>query len=317
LIEEARVARYCCGVILFLGALLSAPREAVAEALENEGSSLTVRDQEEISSHRCSRIVSLAPSLTELSFALGLGPNVVGVTAYDRYPPEVASVPSIGGGLNPSIERIVSLRPTMVLALAEMASTVEQLAAIGLTTLVVDHRSVSGILASFTALGSQCGKEDSAAQLRQDRERSIEEVRARALGRGVRVLVTIISSDSLTDPSRVHLSGADGFYAELIKITGATPIFERPTVSLSGLSLESIIAARPEVIFEIADRKLSEEEVEKRRRWWEEWLERGGNGQGRGGDGGVKIVVVDSEYAVIPGPRFIEVLGDMERGVGG
>jgi len=53
------------------------------------------------------------------------------------------------------------------------------------------------------------------------------------------------------------------------------------------------------------------------RSWWVEWLERGGIGIGRGGYGGVNFVVVVSEYAVIPGPRFFVVLGDMERGVGG
>jgi len=300
------VIRYCCGVIIVLGALLCAPRLGSTEALEMEGSSATVRDEKGISSHRCSRIVSLAPSLTELAFAVGLGPNVVGVTAYDRYPPEVTTLPSIGGGLNPSIERIVSLRPTMVLALAEMAPTVEQLSAIGLTALVVDHRNVSGILASVTALGDRCGRQQSAAQLRQDWDRRIEKVRARARGRGVRVLVTLLSADSLADPSRTYLSGADGFYAELMKITGATPVFERATVSLSGLSLESIIAARPQVIFEISERALSEEEMAERQKWWEGWL---------GGE--ARIVVLDSEYVVIPGPRFFKVLEDVERGLVG
>lgn len=301
-----RVIRCFCGVILLVGALLCAPRSGNSEAPQIKSTSARVRHELDKSPHRCSRIVSLAPSLTELAFAVGLGPNVVGVTAYDRYPPEVTTLPSIGGGLNPSIERIVSLRPTMVLALAEMASTVEQLSAIGIATLVVDHRSVSGILASATTLGEKCGEQEAAAQLRQDWDRRIEEVRTRARGRGVRVLVTLLSADSLADTSRTYLSGADGFYAELIKITGATPVFERATVSLSGLSLEGIIAARPQVIFEISERALSEEEMAQRKKWWEGWL---------GGE--ARIVVLDSEYVVIPGPRFIEVLADIERGLEG
>jgi iron complex transport system substrate-binding protein len=65
------------------------------------------------------RIISLAPSLTEILYALGAGDAVVGVTDYATYPPEVEAKPSVGGGINPNLEVIVALKPDLIFVSAD------------------------------------------------------------------------------------------------------------------------------------------------------------------------------------------------------
>ena len=79
------------------------------------------------------RIVSLAPSLTELVFAMGAGNRIVGVTRFDNYPPEVSKLPKVGGFIDPNIEAVVELKPDLVLALPNSGgrSRVETMARLG------------------------------------------------------------------------------------------------------------------------------------------------------------------------------------------
>ena len=75
------------------------------------------------------RIVSLVPSVTETLFAIGAGPQVVGVSSYDREPPEVSRLPRVGALIDPDVERILSLRPDLVVVYASQADLREQMRA--------------------------------------------------------------------------------------------------------------------------------------------------------------------------------------------
>ncbi len=104
------------------------------------------------------RIVSLAPSATEVLFEAGLGPRVVGVTSYCRYPAEVLRIAKVGGYLTPSYEALVALHPDLVVVLPEHEDVEPQIARLGLTAIRVDHRSLSGIIDSITTLGERAGE---------------------------------------------------------------------------------------------------------------------------------------------------------------
>ena len=87
------------------------------------------------------RIVSLAPSVTEVLFEAGAGARVVGVTSYCRFPPAALSLPKIGGYLTPNYEALVALQPDLVVTLAEHADLEPRIRALGIPILRVDHRS--------------------------------------------------------------------------------------------------------------------------------------------------------------------------------
>jgi iron complex transport system substrate-binding protein len=92
------------------------------------------------------RIVSLAPSLTETLYALGLGARVVGVTRYCAYPPEVAELPKVGGHLDPNFEAIVSLDPDLVVVIPSSSENGQRLESLGIRVLEVDQHDVQAVL---------------------------------------------------------------------------------------------------------------------------------------------------------------------------
>jgi iron complex transport system substrate-binding protein len=120
---------------------------------------------------QCGRIVSMAPSITETLYALGLGDRVVGVERECHYPPEVENVRrtgNVGGYCDPNIEAIVRLKPDLVIMLEEQAQALPQFDKLKLETLVVSHRSIDGVIESFRTIGRVCGRGPEGRQMADD-----------------------------------------------------------------------------------------------------------------------------------------------------
>jgi iron complex transport system substrate-binding protein len=163
------------------------------------------------------RIVSLAPSLTEMLFALGADSNVVGVTSYCDYPPEAAERTVVGDLVTPDIERILSLHPDLVLISVEGNSqrTFATLQRMGLRVFVSNPRDIAGVYKSLRDIGMLLGREDKAVAF-VDSLRHIE--------RELRAAV----SDDIAPPSVLMLlslqplmaAGRDTFIDEIITLAG-------------------------------------------------------------------------------------------------
>jgi iron complex transport system substrate-binding protein len=192
------------------------------------------------------RIVSLAPSATEILFALGAGPEVVGVSQYCDYPPQVLDLPRVGSFLTPNLEAIIALRPTLVVGL-ELSSDVRQIRALnsmGYPVLLISDDSLKQIEASIEKVGARIDREDDAhrlvAQIRaqiatvQDRLANVKPVRALMLV-GHQPIVAV---------------GPDTYLDELMRIARADNIVDAVGEQWPHLSLEFIIAMRPEVILD-------------------------------------------------------------------
>src|SRR5580693_3631873 len=112
------------------------------------------------------RIVSLSPDLTEMLYGVGAFSRVVGVSNYDTYPPEVANLPHLGQLHNPSFEKLVALRPDLVVINNAQAPFFEDtLKQLGLRFLKTSNRSVEEVYTSMIAIGHATGNEDAAARL--------------------------------------------------------------------------------------------------------------------------------------------------------
>jgi iron complex transport system substrate-binding protein len=115
------------------------------------------------------RIVSLAPSNTEILFALGLGDKVVGVTEYCNYPEAAKTKPKVGGFSTVDIEKVVSLRPDLVLATQIHSKTIiPALEKLGLTVVALTPSSLTGVLDSITLVGKITGQDKQASELIKD-----------------------------------------------------------------------------------------------------------------------------------------------------
>jgi iron complex transport system substrate-binding protein len=191
------------------------------------------------------RVVSLAPSITELLFAIGAGGQVVGRTIYDQYPPAALQVPAVGDGLNPSVEAIAARHPDLVLLYrsAHTDAAAQQLERLGVPTIVVRHDGLADIARTARLLGRATGR-DSAGQAVG---RSLDSLLALPLP-PVRTRIAYVVWDS---PPIVI--GAGSFLDELARRAGAENVFHDLATPSATVSIETIVARDPDWIAVVRD----------------------------------------------------------------
>ena len=191
------------------------------------------------------RVVSLAPSNTEILFALGLADKVVAVTDYCNYPPEAKEKPSIGGYSTTNIEEILALSPDLILATSiHEKRVIPQLEERGLAVFAVNSRTLDEILAAITLVGEVTGKKSEASTLVVEMQNKIKAVtdKTGSLTPAQRPRVFFVTwHDPLKTP------GTGTRHDELIQKAGGTNI-ARDLTDYAGISLEAVIEANPEVI---------------------------------------------------------------------
>ncbi|HET7452120.1 MAG TPA: helical backbone metal receptor [Thermoanaerobaculia bacterium] len=168
------------------------------------------------------RVVALAPNLTEIVFALGAGDRLVGVSEHSDYPPAAAAIPVVGG-LTPDLERIVSLRPDLVLATTEgnPASAVDLLGKRGIPVLTTSAPDLDGVLSSIRAIADRLGVSAAGKRLADGLA-----VRRDAVLRTRRP--PGLSAILLIWPAPPQAAGAGTFADDMLRTAGARNAVERP-----------------------------------------------------------------------------------------
>ena len=103
---------------------------------------------------RPQRIVSIVPSVTEMLFAMGAGPRVVGVGNFDRYPPEALTRPKVGGLIDPDVERIISLKPDLMVVYGTQSDLRAQMDRAGIPMFLYQHAGLADITSTIRELGA-------------------------------------------------------------------------------------------------------------------------------------------------------------------
>jgi len=235
------------------------------------------------------RIVSLAPSVTEILFALGAGDRVVGVTDYCDYPAEAASRTKIGGLINPDLERIVGLRPDLVIASTSgnYRDDTERIERLGLSVYAIDTPDVEAILDAIEAVGALVDARAEAAGLVARLRARIETVRRAAAARPrVRALFVI-------EPQPLIVPGARTFIGEALAMAGAD-LAGGSSSGWSQIDMEQVIELRPGVILTTEPNRSWSEGLASAR----EWRQVPAVTRGR--------VYVVSDSIQHPGPRLVE-----------
>ncbi len=253
-----------------------------------------------------SRIISLAPNITETLFALGLGDRVAGVTDFCKYPPEARTRAKVGGLFNPNLEAMAVLKPDLVILLPESEQVRAALSGQGVEILTVRNRVVAEILDSITAIGKKCGAEGKATALRTDIETRMASVREKTVGLNrPRVLLVVERTLGTGNPGAVCVAGPNTFYDELITLAGGKNAYRGPAIPYPQVSGESILRLDPEIIIDLlpvmTDRGLTEDAVRR------DWNCLPGVSAVKTG----RLHVMSADYTVIPGPRFIRTLEDL------
>ena len=190
------------------------------------------------------RIISLAPNITEMLFALGLGARVMAVTSYCDFPPEAKTKEKIGDTLQPNLERIIALRPDLVVVTT--ASQVErltrQLDQLNIPVYVTNPHTVRDVPRSLQHLGAATGAKPQADELAAKLEERIRQVETRVSGQPQpRVLFVLQLGPLIT-------AGRNTFINDLITLAGGASISGDQTAEYPQFSLETAVARVPEVI---------------------------------------------------------------------
>ena len=253
------------------------------------------------------RIVSLAPSITENLYFLGLMDRVVGVTRYCDFPPEALKKTKIGGYYDPNYEAIVALKPDLIIMLEEDEDPREYLGRLGFNIIVVNHKSIAGIMESIELIGGACGVYVKAESITADLQARMKRIEDKTVGLpSPRVMVSIGRNMGTGTLKDVYISGKEGFYDEMIERLGGTNAYPGK-VAFPVVSSEGIIQMNPDVIIDIVP--------DLKERGWntdlvvKEWATLPHVNAVRNH----RIYVFGEDYAAVPGPRFIFIMEKMAR----
>ncbi|MDT8395199.1 MAG: helical backbone metal receptor [bacterium] len=251
------------------------------------------------------RIISLAPSVTEILFELGLGEKVVGVTRYCDYPPEVLEKPKVGGYLDVNYEAVLALAPDLVIHIAQHEEARDRLRELGIATLAVDHSRVNGIVDSIAVIGRACGAPALARkQVKELKARLSKVVSGYNFNFTPRVLVAVGRSLEPGASGEIYVSGKDGFYDDLIRLAGGQNAYSEETLKFPALSAEGIARIDPDVILEMIPDLGPDDDMPALLSRWNDipGLRAVKNGN---------VHILGGDYVVIPGPRFVTLLEEM------
>jgi len=241
------------------------------------------------------RIVSLAPHATELLFAAGAGSRIVGAVRGSDHPREARNVPVIGDVHALDIERIVAMQPDLVVTWPyTKPAQVAVLERRGVAVFTTDPASIDGIATDIERLGALAGTSDAArGAARAFRERLANVVASARREPGVRVFYEVWDAPLFT-------IGGGHLISEAIRACGGENVFESLRVPAPQVSVEAVLAARPDVIIAGGD-------AGARPRWlddWKRWPDLPAVRNGR-------LHVVDADRLHRPGPRFAEGVAEL------
>jgi iron complex transport system substrate-binding protein len=189
------------------------------------------------------RIVSLIPSATDLLVAMGARAQLAGRTDFDRDSGLVA-LPSVGGGLDPSLEALAALKPDLVISFETQgdASLRTRLRELGIPVYGLAAQDTADVFRALANLGTLAGRRQGADSVASSMRAEIDEVRRSVAGRPAPSVLYV----AWVDPPMV--AGPTTFLAELIRVAGGTPMFEDVKQEWPQVSIEEIVSRRPRVV---------------------------------------------------------------------
>ncbi len=238
------------------------------------------------------RVVSLVPAVTEMLFAVGAGTQVVGVSSFDKVPAEVASRPKVGALLDPDVERILSLKPDLVVTYGSQTALHEQLARAGIESLTYTHGGIGDTLAMIEEVGRRTGHEASGREAAQALRAQLVGVRMRVEGRP-RPRVLLVFGREPGSVRQVWASGGVGFLHELLDVAGADNVFADVARENVQATTELLLARAPDAIVDLRANARAPENPSP-------WAALPGLPAVKTG----RVVTLDGDPFVVPGPRL-------------
>ena len=248
------------------------------------------------------RIISTAPSITEMLYSLGLGDRVVGVTTYCHYPPDARSKPKIGTYTEPNLERIASLRPDLVIIQKNPIQLAAKLQALHLNVLEVSHDTVDDVYVSIGRIAMAAGVSDNARRITTRMRAELEDIRKRAATHPRRRMMFVVGRA----PNRIEdmiAVGRASYLNGLFEIAGGENIFKSALAPYPKVGMEEVLSRNPEVIVDMGDMSQTDDVTDSHKRsvveLWRTYPSVAAVKTGR-------VFAVASDMFIVPGPRMVD-----------
>ncbi len=248
---------------------------------------------------RVERIISLAPNITEILYALGLEARLVGVSNYCNYPPAAKSKPPVGEIISPSLEKIVALKPDLVLATpaGNRRETVIALERLGVAVYGIDPRDVAGVFASIENISELLGVSEAGAKLAAELRAELAAVTAQVEGQSRPRVLFVLWLEPLMSVGRYT------FIHDVLRRAGAESVTAERAEDWPRLSLEEVIRRNPDYLVLAHSPALEQQLADLRQR--PAW-------QGLRALQKDRVILLD-EAVLRPGPRIVEAVARLAR----
>ena len=231
-------------------------------------------------------------------FAIGAGPEVVAVSSFDHYPPDIRTRPSVGGLIDPDIERILSLRPDLVIVYGTQDELISRLTGLHVPIFPYELGGLADVLTTMRTLGRRIGRDAEAEALADHVGRSLEAIRARVAGRPRPKTLLVIGRDE-GSLSGLYASAGVGFLHDMLETAGGDDVLADVKRQSVQLSLESVLTRAPDVIVEL---RVEPWDAARRVRELSAWRALASVPAVRTG----RLYMFTDEMMVVPGPRIVE-----------
>ena len=196
------------------------------------------------------RIVSLIPAVTEILFAVGAGPEVVAVSSFDEYPAQVKNLPRVGALLDPDLERILSLKPDLVVAYGSQEDLERQLARAGIGVYSYRHAGLADVTRTVREIGTRVGHPREAAALAASIDAQLAAIRQRVASEP-RPRTMLVFGREIGALRGIYASGGIGFLHDMLDAAGGDDVFADIRRESVQASTELILTRKPDVILEV------------------------------------------------------------------
>lgn len=195
------------------------------------------------------RIVSLIPAVTEMLFAIGAGDQVVAVSNFDHFPPAVETKPRVGALVDPDVERIISLRPDLVVVYATQTDLIQRLERLRIPIFSYQNTDLPDLMKAIASVGQRVGRVKEATAEIDRITRGIDEIKALVAG-APRPRTALLFGRDIGSLRGIFASGGIGFMHDVLVAAGAEDVFVDVKRQSLQVSTEALLARAPDVIIE-------------------------------------------------------------------
>ncbi|HSU88135.1 MAG TPA: cobalamin-binding protein [Terriglobia bacterium] len=251
------------------------------------------------------RIVSVAPSITEILFALGAGDQVVGDTTYCNFPEAAKTKSKVGGYTTPSLEAILALRPDQVIMMKNRPDVAQKLRQTGIDVVELQPENLAGIYESIQVIAGKIGVPARGQALIQSIRKQLEGLSTGTTGPKPKVLFIVGRTPGTT--ADLIAVGRGSYLNELIGLAGGENILADTTVPYPKANMEEIIRRNPDVIIDMGHSEMvSQSQKQAVKQLWKKYpflraVQRDA------------VFPISADYFVTPGPRVVQAVGDIRK----